>query len=65
MKCIERSVSMGRDEHTKGGKNAKSLPQTPKNQKLSASQMREEISKELAALNTERTKRKATKNSNL
>ena len=56
---------MGRDEHTKGGKNAKSLPQTPKNQKLSASQMREEISKELAALNTERTKRKATNNSNL
>lgn len=37
---------MGRDEHTKGGKNAASLPQTPKNQKLSASDMRAEMARE-------------------
>lgn len=38
---------MGRDEHAKGGKNAASLPQTPKNQKLSASEMRAEMAREL------------------
>lgn len=38
---------MGRDEHAKGGKNAASLPQTPKKQKLSASEMRAEIAREL------------------
>lgn len=43
---------MGRDEHKTGGKNASSLPQTPKKQKLSASEMREEISRELDAIDT-------------
>lgn len=36
---------MGRDEHAKGGKNASSLPLTPKKQKLSASEMREEMAR--------------------
>ena len=51
--CMERSGIMGRDEHKSGGKNAKSLPQTPKNQKRSASEMNEEIAKEIAELNKE------------
>lgn len=43
---------MGRDEHAKGGKNAASLPQTPKNQKLSASEMRAEMARELDSIET-------------
>jgi|GEM_PF-5593653 len=43
---------MGRDEHTTGGRNSSSLPQTPKKQKLSASQMREEMAREIAQLSS-------------
>lgn len=48
---------MGRDEHTTGGKNSSSLPQTPKKQKLSASQMREEMAREIAQLSSSRDKK--------
>lgn len=49
---------MGRDEHAKGGKNAASLPQTPKNQKLSASEMRAEIARELDNIESLMAKKK-------
>ena len=54
-------LDMGRDEHKTGSKNANSLPQTPKNQKLSASQMTEEIAQELAALDAAVKQREARK----
>lgn len=41
---------MGRDDHKGSGNNAKSLPQTPKNQKIPPSKMKEEISMELTEL---------------
>ncbi|MEK3934946.1 hypothetical protein MKY41_06455 [Sporosarcina sp. FSL W7-1349] len=41
---------MGRDEHTTGGKNSRSLPQTPKNQKIQPKKMTEEIANEFAEL---------------
>lgn len=41
---------MGRDEHKGGSKNSKSLPQTPKNQKIQPDQMKEEISMELSEI---------------
>ena len=52
---------MGRDEHSKGGKNAASLPQTPKNQKLSASDMRAEIARELDNIESLVKQRESTK----
>ncbi|MCG7342647.1 hypothetical protein MHZ92_00800 [Sporosarcina sp. ACRSL] len=49
---------MGRDNHNNktGGNNTRSLPQTPKNQKIKPEDMHEEIAKEFAEL------RKARKN---
>lgn len=41
---------MGRDDHKGAGNNSKSLPQTPKNQKIKPGDMREEMSRELAEL---------------
>ena len=41
---------MGRDDHKSGSNNSGSLPQTPKNQKIDPSRMKEEISLELAEL---------------
>ncbi|WP_342514968.1 hypothetical protein MKY34_09740 [Sporosarcina sp. FSL K6-1522] len=41
---------MGRDNHQGASKNAASLPQTPKKQKIKAGAMKEEISMELAEL---------------
>lgn len=41
---------MGRDEHTTGGNNTNSLPQTPKNQKIQPKKMMEEIANEFAEL---------------
>ncbi|WP_199562859.1 hypothetical protein [Sporosarcina sp. BI001-red] len=52
---------MGRDEHTKGGNNAASLPQTPKNQKLSASEMRAEMARELDNIESLVNQRKPSK----
>lgn len=48
---------MGRDEHTKGSNNAKSLPQTPKNQKIKPKDMQEEIAKEFAELRQSKKKK--------
>jgi len=47
---------MGRDNHQGGSNNSSSLPQTPKNQKIAPSQMKEEISMELAELGNLRPK---------
>ncbi|WP_196796864.1 MULTISPECIES: hypothetical protein [unclassified Sporosarcina] len=41
---------MGRDEHKTGSNASGSLPQTPKNQKIAARDMKEEIARELAEL---------------
>ena len=41
---------MGRDDHKGSSKNAKSLPQTPKNQTIQPNKMKEEISMELAEI---------------
>ena len=43
---------MGRDNHNNktGGNNTRSLPQTPKNQKIKPGNMHEEIAKEFAEL---------------
>ncbi|MBE1555585.1 hypothetical protein [Sporosarcina limicola] len=41
---------MGRDNHKGASNNSRSLPQTPKNQKIRPSDMKEEISLELAEL---------------
>lgn len=41
---------MGRDDHKGASNNAKSLPQTPKNQKIKPGNMKEEMSRELAEL---------------
>lgn len=41
---------MGRDDHKGASNNSGSLPQTPKNQKIDPSRMKEEISMELAEL---------------
>jgi len=47
---------MGRDNHQVGSNNSGSLPQTPKNQKIAPSKMKEEISLELAELGNLRPK---------
>lgn len=41
---------MGRDNHQGASNNKNSLPQTPKNQKITPGDMKEEMSKELAEL---------------
>lgn len=41
---------MGRDDKKGKSKNKRSLPQTPKNQKIAPNKMREEISRELNEL---------------
>lgn len=41
---------MGRDEHNTGGNNSRSLPQTPKNQKINPRDMAAEMAEEFAEL---------------
>lgn len=41
---------MGRDEHKTGGKASRSLPQTPKQQKIAPEKIQEETAKEFAEL---------------
>ncbi|WP_205407164.1 hypothetical protein [Sporosarcina sp. PTS2304] len=48
---------MGRDDNKTGSNNSKSLPQTPKNQKIAAKDMKEEMAKELAELRKPSKKR--------
>lgn len=43
-------ICMGRDDHKGASNNTGSLPQTPKNEKIKPSEMKEEISMELAEL---------------
>lgn len=50
-------VQMGKDEHKTGGNNTRSLPQTPKNQKIKPKDMQEEIAKEFAELRKDRKKK--------
>jgi hypothetical protein len=49
---LKGDTKMGRDNHNNktGGNNTRSLPQTPKNQKIKPSAMHEEIAKEFAEL---------------
>ncbi|MBB4826192.1 hypothetical protein HNO89_003429 [Sporosarcina luteola] len=50
---------MGRDNHNnKTGKNSRSLPQTPKNQKISSNDMKEEIASEMAELHQAKKQKK-------
>ena len=49
-KNVEGGTIMGRDNHKGASNNTKSLPQTPKNQKIKPGDMKEEMSKELAEL---------------
>lgn len=54
---------MGRDEHKGKGNNSKSLPQTPKNQKIQPGDMNEEFAKEFAELSQpKRQKNKSKRN---
>ncbi|WP_342515051.1 hypothetical protein MKY34_10190 [Sporosarcina sp. FSL K6-1522] len=48
---------MGRDDHKGAGNNSRSLPQTPKTQKIKPSDMREEIAREFDELSNLRPKR--------
>ncbi|AMQ05591.1 MULTISPECIES: hypothetical protein [Sporosarcina] len=48
---------MGRDDNKTGGNNARSLPQTPKNQKIKPGDMNEEIAREFAELRSLKPKR--------
>ena len=41
---------MGRDDKKGSSNNARSLPQTPKNQKIKPSDMKEEVAREFAEL---------------
>lgn len=41
---------MGRDDKVGSSNNARSLPQTPKNQKIKPSAMKEEVAREFAEL---------------
>jgi len=50
-------VTMGRDDNKTGGNNARSLPQTPKNQKIKPGDMNEEIAREFAELRSLKPKR--------
>ena len=49
---------MGRDDSKSKGTNKRSLPQTPKNEKIPPNKVREEISKELNELHEQVEKRK-------
>lgn len=51
---------MGRDDKKGTSNNAKSLPQTPKNQKIKPGDMKEEVAREFAELKgkSQTTKRK-------
>ena len=40
---MKGAVTMGRDDNKTGGNNARSLPQTPKNQKIKPADMKEEM----------------------
>ncbi|MEK4130733.1 hypothetical protein [Solibacillus sp. FSL W8-0372] len=55
---------MGRDDSTSKGTNKRSLPQTPKNEKIAPNKMREEIANELNELHrlVEKGKSNAAKN---
>ena len=50
---------MGRDNHNNktGGNNTRSLPQTPKSQKIKPGEMHEEIAKEFAELRKAKKKK--------
>jgi len=50
-------VTMGRDDNKTGGNNARSLPQTPKNQKIKPADMKEEMAREFAELRSLQPKR--------
>jgi len=50
-------VTMGRDDNKTGGNNARSLPQTPKNQKIKPGDMNEEIAREFDELRSLKPKR--------
>ena len=50
-------VRMGRDDNKTGGNNARSLPQTPKNQKIKPADMKEEMAREFAELRSLQPKR--------
>lgn len=50
-------VTMGRDDNKTGGNNARSLPQTPKNQKIKPADMNEEIAREFDELRSLKPKR--------
>ena len=50
-------VTMGRDDNKTGGNNSRSLPQTPKNQKIKPGDMKEEMAREFAELRSCKPKR--------
>jgi len=50
-------LQLGRDDNKTGGNNARSLPQTPKNQKIKPGDMNEEIAREFAELSSLMPKR--------
>jgi hypothetical protein len=54
---MKGAVTMGRDDNKTGGNNARSLPQTPKNQKIKPSDMKEEMAREFAELSSHKPKR--------
>ena len=54
---MKGGVTMGRDDNKTGGNNARSLPQTPKNQKIKPADMNEEIAREFAELGSLKPKR--------
>ena len=47
---MKGEYEMGRDDSTSKGTNKRSLPQTPKNEKIAPNKMREEIANELNEL---------------
>lgn len=55
-------VTMGRDDNKTGGNNARSLPQTPKNQKIKPADMKEEMAREFAELRSLQPKRERMNN---
>ncbi|WP_432359889.1 YfhD family protein [Sporosarcina sp. UB5] len=54
---LKGATVMGRDEHKTGGNNTRSLPQTPKKQKIKPSEVKEEIAKEFAELRKAKKKK--------
>ncbi len=49
-KSLKEVLPIGRDDHKGKSNQSKSLPQTPKNQKIQPHQMKEELAKEFAEL---------------